>query len=55
MNSLAYAEMRLILARVLYSFDLQLANENDNWLDQKTYTLWEKGPMNVLLKKCSFA
>jgi cytochrome P450 len=51
MNSLAYAEMRLILARVLYNFDLQPVDENNHWMDQRTYTLWEKRPLDVLLKK----
>lgn len=48
-NSLAYAEMRLILARLLWNFDLELMPESRNWKDQKIYTLWEKGALNVKL------
>lgn len=33
--SLAYAEMRLILTRVLWNFDLELQAESKNWADQK--------------------
>ncbi|KAF2846535.1 cytochrome P450 [Plenodomus tracheiphilus IPT5] len=38
----AYSEMRVVLARLLCSFDLQLADENDrwDWGKQNTYILW---------------
>lgn len=49
-NSLAYAEMRLILARILFNFDMELVNPNANWIDnQKVYTLWSKSELNVYL------
>lgn len=42
--------MRLILARVLWNFDLRLADDSQTWLEeQKTYTGWDKGPLNVYL------
>lgn len=44
-RNLAYAEMRLILARVLWNFDLKLAEESNDWANQKTFNLWEKGPL----------
>ncbi|TPX17045.1 uncharacterized protein E0L32_012302 [Thyridium curvatum] len=47
--SLAYAEMRLILAKILYNFDMRLADPNFNWLDQKAYLLWNKPALNVYL------
>lgn len=52
-HSLAYAEMRLILARVLWNFNMKLADDDkvENWLDQKSWTFWEKGPLNVYLTK----
>lgn len=43
--------MRLILVKVLFNFDLELAEGSENWLNQKSYTIWEKGPLNVRLKK----
>ncbi|KAL5115725.1 hypothetical protein ACEQ8H_006333 [Pleosporales sp. CAS-2024a] len=46
---LAYHEIRLILASVLYSFDLELTSENDNWADQGTFILWEKKPLKCRL------
>jgi len=47
-RNLAYAEMRLILARVIWNFDLKLADDSI-WTDQHVYTFWEKGPLNVVL------
>lgn len=50
MNSLAYIEMRIILARVLWNFDLKLAEDSKDWLSrQKIYLLWEKAPLHVYL------
>ena len=48
-QSLAYAEMRLILARILFNFDLELADPNLKWMDQKVFTLWSKPELNVYL------
>ncbi|KUJ15044.1 cytochrome P450 [Mollisia scopiformis] len=50
-KNLAYAEMRLILSKLLFNFDLELADKERDWLDQKTYSLWEKQELNVKLKK----
>ena len=41
--------MRLILARILYAFDLELVNKDVDWFDQKVGTLWEKPPLPVYL------
>ncbi|RDW89918.1 cytochrome P450 [Aspergillus mulundensis] len=46
----AYNEMRVILARVLWNFDLELAPESEGWERQKVYTLWDKGPLMVRLR-----
>ncbi|KAK4235694.1 cytochrome P450, partial [Achaetomium macrosporum] len=49
-KNLAYAEMRLILARVVWCFDIRLAEETEGWDERsKMYLLWEKGPVNVFL------
>jgi cytochrome P450 len=48
--SLAYHEMRLIMAKVLYAFDFELANEEEDWRDQQTYILWQKKPLICKLK-----
>ncbi|KAI1333564.1 cytochrome P450 ClCP1 [Xylariaceae sp. FL0016] len=49
-RNLAYAEMRLILARILYNFDMTLAPSSRDWLStQKAYVLWDKPELNVHL------
>lgn len=49
-KNLAIAEMRLILARILWNFDLELSGASRGWLDeQKVYTLWDKGVLDVYL------
>ena len=44
-KSLAYNEMRVILARILWNFDLELCSDSEHWDRQITYTLWEKLPL----------
>jgi cytochrome P450 len=49
-RNLAYAEMRLILARILFNFDLTLAPDSREWRkNQAVYTFWQKPPLNVYL------
>ncbi|KAF6811209.1 cytochrome p450 [Colletotrichum sojae] len=49
-RNLAYVEMRLILARLIWSFDLELAEESRDWVArQKIFILWDKGPLKVRL------
>ncbi|KAH8807414.1 cytochrome P450 monooxygenase [Xylogone sp. PMI_703] len=54
-KNLAYAEMRLILARLLWKYDIQLSEDSKVWAEKsKIYTLWEKGPVNVYLRPRTF-
>lgn len=49
-RNLAYAEMRTILARLVWNFDLALAPEGKGWLDrQKVFNLWAKPELPVFL------
>ncbi|KAJ1333997.1 aspirochlorine biosynthesis cytochrome P450 monooxygenase [Microdochium nivale] len=48
-KNLAYAEMRVILCRLLFSFDLELQAESKDWANQRIMSLWEKGELNVKL------
>ncbi|KAH8817428.1 toxin biosynthesis cytochrome P450 monooxygenase [Xylogone sp. PMI_703] len=50
-KNLAWAEMRLALAKILFNFDLELQEESQNWLHHKVWIIREKGPLNVTLKK----
>ncbi|KAI4942690.1 hypothetical protein J4E91_009859 [Alternaria rosae] len=49
--SFAWSEMRLILARLVWSFDIKLKDEHDrwDWGEQCTYILWDKKPLEVIL------
>ncbi|EMR70067.1 putative cytochrome p450 monooxygenase protein [Eutypa lata UCREL1] len=53
-RNLAYVEMRLILARVLWNFDMTIADESKDWVSkQKIFNLWEKGPLLAYLTPVS--
>ncbi|KAI1085078.1 cytochrome P450 [Whalleya microplaca] len=46
-KNLAYYEMRAILSRLLYNFDLELCPESQDWINQKSWSLWDKPPLMV--------
>jgi hypothetical protein len=41
--------MRLVLATVLWHFDISLVDKEEIWTDQKNYELWEKKPLMTYL------
>ncbi|KAJ5864249.1 uncharacterized protein N7529_006165 [Penicillium soppii] len=47
---LANCEIRLVLCKLLFNFDLTLHSESINWPDQKVYYLWDKPPLMVSLR-----
>ncbi|KAI1112667.1 cytochrome protein [Nemania sp. NC0429] len=49
-QNLAMHEMRSILAKVLWNFDLTLDESSQNWHDQKILALWVKPPLQVHIK-----
>ncbi|KAI4945617.1 hypothetical protein J4E91_007960 [Alternaria rosae] len=49
-KNMAYHEMRLLAAKVFYNFDLELCPESRDWIEQKTFILWEKHPLICKLK-----
>lgn len=42
--------MRLVMAKVLYSFDFELEPESEDWAGQETYILWQKKPLMCKLR-----
>ena len=52
LNSLAYLEMRMVLAKMFWQYDLAWFNSDEiNWeRDTKGYTLWEKPDLRVMLR-----
>lgn len=51
MHSLAYCEIRLILCKLLWHFDITLCPESTNWTDQKVYFLWDRPALMVRLRE----
>lgn len=41
--------MRILIARLFWTFDLELQPESAQWNQHKAYLLWEKPPMLVKL------
>lgn len=52
-KNLAYSEMRTILARLIFNFDLELAEPEKDWMSQKIPSLWAKPALNVYLTPVS--
>jgi hypothetical protein len=51
-SSLAYAEMRLIMARLLWNFDVAMEPGYENWFDEQYSVLtWIRDKLNVRLTK----
>ncbi|KAM3067383.1 hypothetical protein ACMFMG_005260 [Clarireedia jacksonii] len=50
-RNLAYAEIRMVLARLVWNFDIEISHEDRDWVvDQKAYTVWEKPELHIWLK-----
>ncbi|KAK4547942.1 hypothetical protein LTR36_010661 [Oleoguttula mirabilis] len=51
-KNLAYAEMRLIMAKIVWSFDFELDAQSANWMAEcKVLTLWAKPELVVRVKE----
>jgi len=48
-KSLAWAEMRLVLAKLLWNFDLTLAPESNNWFPHDMVVIWNSPSLHVKL------
>ncbi|KAF9879627.1 hypothetical protein CkaCkLH20_03170 [Colletotrichum karsti] len=44
-KNLAWLELRLILAKTLWHYDLEMCSGMESWVDQKAYLTWEKEPL----------
>ena len=42
--------MRLILAKMMWHFDMSLCPESENWNRQKVFLMWEKRPLMVKME-----
>lgn len=41
--------MRLVLALIIFNFDMEIADESRKWMEQRNFLMWEKGPLKVYL------
>ncbi|OHF03244.1 RadP cytochrome P450 epoxidase [Colletotrichum orchidophilum] len=49
-KNLAWLELRLLLAKILWHYDLELCPGMESWVVQRNYITWEKGPLMVKLR-----
>ncbi|KAJ3497144.1 hypothetical protein NLG97_g2124 [Lecanicillium saksenae] len=49
-KNLAYAEMRLLAARILHEFEFTIQGQSDWQAKQRMFGLWEKAPLMVQIK-----
>lgn len=48
---LAWAELRITMAKLLWHFDFELASPDEDWWNkQRTYLIWERLPLMINLK-----
>lgn len=47
---IAWAEMRLILARIVWTFDVKAARKVEDWNRQQSQIVWAKEPFEVRLR-----
>ncbi|KAF2228481.1 putative benzoate 4-monooxygenase cytochrome P450 [Viridothelium virens] len=49
-KSLAYFEIRSILARIIWNFDMEIQDASSDWKEQREYAMWDKPSLWVRLK-----
>lgn len=49
LNSLSYAEIRLVMSYLIFKFEINGVNAGDNWLDHPVYLVWQRPPLKVFL------
>lgn len=53
--NLAWAEIRLVLCKLLWGFDLELCPEQEGWMEvQKVFLVWEKPGLRVRVRERKF-
>ena len=51
-SSLALLELRIVLAKILWKFDMQLVDDKLDWeKENKNYVFWEKPALPVLFTR----
>ncbi|EFQ36369.1 cytochrome P450 [Colletotrichum graminicola M1.001] len=47
---MAYVEIRMIMVKMLWNFDLKLCDEDEDWLDQPVFLVFKKRPLMVKVR-----
>lgn len=47
-------EIYIVLSKLLFNFDWSLCHEREGWMNQRTYTIWDKPPLMVNLTNSSY-
>jgi len=45
--------IRLVMVKLLWNFDIELREPDKDWMNQRSWIMWDKGPMQVRLKPAS--
>lgn len=48
-KGMAWAEMKIIMAKLLWAFDMELDESVKDWTKQKIFLVWEKKPLYITL------
>ncbi|KAE8398257.1 benzoate 4-monooxygenase cytochrome P450 [Aspergillus pseudonomiae] len=48
-KNIAYAEVRIVLAKLLWHFDIILDPQCEKWDTQKSYSVWERPPLLITI------
>jgi len=46
-RNLAWAEIRIILSKMIWSFEIESSGPNYQWEKQLTFVMWQKEPLMV--------
>jgi cytochrome P450 len=50
-SSIAYMEMRVLMAKFLYNFEFELASPDDDWVStKKAYGAWNNSELKMKLR-----
>jgi hypothetical protein len=47
--SLAWHELRLLIANLFWHYDVEMTPKNPDWANQRNFLTWEKKPLMVKL------
>jgi hypothetical protein len=44
-------ELRIILSKLIYNFDIEMKTKDYDWKEQGTFVMWDKRPLLVSLQQ----